>query len=446
MAWKEKHDGYVEIYIKRWKYWKRCDRETKSHQKRFYHERGRSRLLSLTGCGWKLVSGMDWAGEWCGALLDLYSFKHWSPGRHSPRWESCQSWNPEWVAVSKSHNLDLHPPIFHPIRSSSPTLCLKRILPSLMSCWLNSLTFIEIMIMIIILTTKITIINNHNPQLTLLLGSSVYTSSPLGVALDSNLMSSGFVSMSMSTNNRSFSEGRNHELWFFHVSEYQWVFSRLPPLHGTPCQQLLSAFGHSWNQFFVTTGRIFCTFFVKNVISKIFIPGTKRLLHHHPLKWSSHSHKHIYHIIIIKLISIVSSIFTGDKHCLNHICNNHWLALWWNYLSRTWMWKVDVYWNPLPPCLVAMNENESRLMMMMMIVMMSIMLWDLKPPSLVCISLCVIRILCTLFSRLSGQSNQRGIIETVSGLLNEFPCRHGMYLWQNPTILHEVQQKTKNNL
>ena len=107
MAWKEKHDGYVEIYIKRWKYWKRCDRETKSHQKRFYHERGRSRLLSLTGCGWKLVSGMDWAGEWCGALLDLYSFKHWSPGRHSPRWESCQSWNPEWVAVSKSHNLDL---------------------------------------------------------------------------------------------------------------------------------------------------------------------------------------------------------------------------------------------------------------------------------------------------------------------------------------------------
>ena len=160
MAWKEKHDGYVEIYIKRWKYWKRCDRETKSHQKRFYHERGRSRLLSLTGCGWKLVSGMDWAGEWCGALLDLYSFKHWSPGRHSPRWESCQSWNPEWVAVSKSHNLDLHPPIFHPIRSSSPTLCLKRILPSLMSCWLNSLTFIEIMI--IILPTKITIINNHN--------------------------------------------------------------------------------------------------------------------------------------------------------------------------------------------------------------------------------------------------------------------------------------------
>ena len=130
--------------------------------------------------------------------------------------------------------------------------------------------------------------------------------------------------MSMSTNNRSFSEGRNHELWFFHVSEYQWVFSRLPPLHGTPCQQLLSAFGHSWNQFFVTTGRIFCTFFVKNVISKIFIPGTKRLLHHHPLKWSSHSHKHIYHIIIIKLSSIVSSIFTGDKHCLNHICNNHW--------------------------------------------------------------------------------------------------------------------------
>ena len=25
------------------------------------------------------------------------------------------------------------------------------------------------------------------------------------------------------------------------------------------------------------------------------------------------------------------------------------------------MWKVDVYWNPLPPCLVAMNEKESRL-------------------------------------------------------------------------------------
>ena len=33
----------------------------------------------------------------------------------------------------------------------------------------------------------------------------MYTSSPLGVALDSNLMSSGFVSMSMSTNNRSLS-------------------------------------------------------------------------------------------------------------------------------------------------------------------------------------------------------------------------------------------------
>ena len=31
------------------------------------------------------------------------------------------------------------------------------------------------------------------------------------------------------------------------------------------------------------------------------------------------------------------------------------------------MWKVDVYWKPLPPCFVAMNEKESRLSMMIMI-------------------------------------------------------------------------------
>ena len=48
-------------------------------------------------------------------------------------------------------------------------------------------------------------------RLTLLLGSSVYTNSPLGVARDSNLMSSGFVSMSMSTNSRSLSAGDEHE-------------------------------------------------------------------------------------------------------------------------------------------------------------------------------------------------------------------------------------------
>ena len=57
---------------------------------------------------------------------------------------------------------------------------------------------------------------------TLLLGSSVYTSSPLGVALDSNLMSSGFVSMSMSTNNRSLSvEEEDKVKVFSRCSSYQ---------------------------------------------------------------------------------------------------------------------------------------------------------------------------------------------------------------------------------
>ena len=32
-------------------------------KKDFIMNGARSRLLSLTGCGWKLVSGMDWAGE-----------------------------------------------------------------------------------------------------------------------------------------------------------------------------------------------------------------------------------------------------------------------------------------------------------------------------------------------------------------------------------------------
>ena len=56
-------------------------------------------------------------------------------------------------------------------------------------------------------------------RLTLLLGSSVYTSSPLGVARDSNLMSSGFVSMSMSTNSRSLSAGDRHEQIWPHKNE-----------------------------------------------------------------------------------------------------------------------------------------------------------------------------------------------------------------------------------